>query len=86
MLLSLLNLGAACPQYEECVVDAENAAELAACMDGPVTQSGVAATAEPNPLEAIGAFFSRFMKRDLDVDVEQCIVDAENLDEINACK
>tara|TARA_B110001452_G_scaffold255686_1_gene248339 strand:- start:799 stop:969 length:171 start_codon:yes stop_codon:yes gene_type:complete len=55
-------------------------------MDGSVTQSGVAATAAPNPLEAIGAFFSRFMKRDLDVDVEQCIVDAENLDEINACK
>ena len=56
-------------EYEECVVDAENAAELAACMDGSVTQSGVAATAAPNPLEAIGAFFSRFMKRDLDVDV-----------------
>ena len=67
-------------QYEECIVDAENDAERNSCHDGPPVAHGF--TQEENPFEAVGAFFARFTHKPVKVDVEECIVDAENQDEI----
>lgn len=72
-------------EYEECIVDAENPAELLSCSD----QSDPKPRKVP-PLEAmmaqVGAFFARLGHVDIKVeDVHQCIVDAESADERAAC-
>ena len=71
------------PQLDECIVDAESPAELSSCLEGPPTATPYD---DSNPFEAIQAFFTRFTKSPIEVDAEECIVDAESLAEIKDCK
>ena len=76
---------AAYREYEECVVDAESAAELESCGD---------MQAEPAPsargedfMSQVGSFVSRLTpKQPADFDAVECLVDAESAAEIAACK
>ena len=70
-------------QLDECIVDAESPAELSSCLEGPPTATPYD---DSNPFEAIQAFFTRFTKSPIEVDAEECIVDAESLAEIKDCK
>ena len=70
-------------EWEECQVDAENAAELAACNEMP---------SDPlrNPwnsfMDDVQGVFRRFQHKPVPVtDYEECLISAENLDEIQAC-
>jgi hypothetical protein len=69
-------------EYEECIVDSENAAEAASCSDMP----SEAAAAPFDVFGAVSGFFNSFVPRSVDIDVEECIVDAENAAEAEACK
>ena len=70
-------------EYEECIVDAENAAEIAACSDMSATPKPAAGN---DFMATMGDFFKQFTKTPLDIDVEECVVDAENAAEAAACR
>ena len=70
---------------EECIVDAENAEEIAMCKD--FTEPTPRAPTAPDPMGEFMAGFSRlFNKPNVQINVEECIVDAENAAEIAACR
>ena len=59
-------------------------ARPAPCAGPPVARTAVAS--EENPFQAVTDFFGRFTHSAPTIDVDECIVDAENLDEIRACR
>ena len=74
-------------EVEECLVDAVGYGEISACTDftEPVPRA-------ENPVEELFGGVSRFFNRmtaqpgqTFAVDQEECIIDAENADEIAAC-
>merc|ERR1719473_2482008 len=65
---------AAFREYEECIVDAENAAEQSACMDMDMDSTPAPAPAGLDFMGEMRGFFARFNKKPLDYDVEECIV------------
>merc|ERR1711939_189391 len=73
---------AAFREYEECVVDAENAAEIAACSDMRAEPS----VYEENFLDSVTGFFTRMMAPKPEFDVEECIVQSENAAEAESCR
>ena len=71
-------------EYQECVVEAENQAEINACQDAMASPSQRAAT--PSIFNSIASLFDKFApKPALDYDVEECVVYAESFAERQEC-
>ncbi len=72
-------------ELDECIVDAENPDELAACME-PATE---APKRSLNPIKAIKSLFSKGKKAKLQLDAEdidECVVNSESVEEREQCQ
>lgn len=72
-------------ELDECIVDAENPDELAACME-PVAE---APKRSLNPIKAIKSLFSKGKKAKLELDAEdidECVVNSESAEEREQCQ
>jgi len=72
---------------EECLVDAEGLDEIAMCKDdSPPVASAQTHSVLDDAVASLSTFFNRMVNGDLKVDVEECLVDAENALEQQACR
>ena len=69
-------------EFEECIVDAENRAEIEACSDS----APVSSSRGPDLFAQALSFLNQFMpKPPLDYDKEECVVYAESFAELQEC-
>ena len=73
-------------EYEECVVDSENAEELAECNSMPSEPVKSAGFDMNSFASGVTNFFNRLTPQKLEIDIEECIVDAESAEERAACQ
>lgn len=73
---------------EECLVDAEGPDEIAMCKDDspPVAPRQVYSALADDTIASLSSFFRRIVHGDLKVDPEECLVQAENALEQQACQ
>lgn len=70
----------------ECIVNAENAAEQAACLGSDAAGAPAPSTASKQPTETVAASDGREMLMGLySNDLDECLVEAENAGEVASC-
>lgn len=70
-------------EYEECIVDAENYAEISDCYE---VRAEPKAPEEEDFFTSLSNFFGNLMPKAVNIDVEECIIQSENAAEAAACR